>query len=602
MCVQPSAQNSHHIHQSLHKRITLSPIREYRWTLRKDTNGTQGMNQTVLSLSQELSLSPILTEILVSRGIDTFEKSRAFFRPSMEDLHDPFTLNHMDAAVKRISTAIMNNEHMVVFGDYDVDGTDSTAMLWKFLKDAGTNVSYFIPDRIKDGYGISIAGIDRVHDTGATLLIAVDCGITAIQQVEYARSHNIDVIICDHHEPGNEIPNAIAVLDALKPSCSYPFKYLCGCGVAFKLIQALAVSEPIRSKLGEDAPKRLLDYLQYVTLATTADIVPLVNENRVMVKLGMELLNSIPVPGIRALIETSGLSLGRISSGQIVFVLAPRINAVGRLGDANRAVEMLASDSYDHAVQIARVMENENFQRRKIDEETFLQAQEIVEKFLEADNDGAIVLHQETWHPGVIGIVASRLVERYYRPTIMMTTVDGVAKGSARSISGFNIYEALKRCENKLIQFGGHKYAAGLTVELDRVDEFRDTFKQVAAELLTEELLTPEIKIDADVQLSDLTPKFIRVLSQFAPFGPENMRPVFAARNVEVLGQPRIVGKNHLRFKVRSNTHVVDAIGFNLGHLLNRVRSGSKVDVAFSLDEGEFAGEAVPQLKIRDVK
>ena len=580
----------------------MSPIREYRWTFRRDTNVTPEITQTAQSLSQELSISPILTEILVSRGIDTFEKARAFFRPSMEDLHDPFIMDHMDAAVKRISMAILNNEHIVVFGDYDVDGTDSTAMLWKFLKDAGANVSYFIPDRVKDGYGISTAGIDHVRDVGATLLIAVDCGITAVQQVEHARSYGIDVIICDHHEPGNEIPNAAAVLDALKPSCSYPFKYLCGCGVAFKLIQALAASEPIRSKLGEDAPKRLLDYLQYVTLATTADIVPLVNENRIMVKLGLELINSIPVPGIRALIETSGLSLGRISSGQIVFVLAPRINAVGRLGDANRAVEMLASDSYDRAVQIARVMENENFQRRKIDEETFLQAQEIVEKFLEADNDSAIVLHQEAWHPGVIGIVASRLVERYYRPTIMMTTVDGVAKGSARSISGFNIHEALKRCEDKLIQFGGHKYAAGLTVELDKVDEFRDAFKQVAAELLTEDLLTPEIKIDAEVQLSDLTPKFIRVLNQFAPFGPENMRPVFAARNVEVLGQPRIVGKNHLRFKVRSNTHVVDAIGFNLGHLLNRVRSGSKVDVAFSLDEGEFAGETVPQLKIRDVK
>jgi len=560
------------------------------------------MKQTALALSQELSISPILTEILVHRGIDTFEKARTYFRPSMEDLHDPFIMNDMDAAVKRISLAILNNEQTVVFGDYDVDGTDSTAMLWKFLKDAGANVNYFIPDRVKDGYGISKAGIDHVRDVGATLLIAVDCGITAVLQVEQARSYGIDVIICDHHEPGKEIPHANAVLDALQPLCPYPFKYLCGCGVAFKLIQALAGSEPIRSKLGEDAPKRLLDYLQYVTLATTADIVPLVNENRVMVKLGLELINSIPVPGIRALIETSGLSLGRISSGQIVFVLAPRINAVGRIGDANRAVEMLASDSFDRAVQIARIMEDENFQRRKIDEETFLQAQEIVEKFLEADNDSAIVLHQEAWHPGVIGIVASRLVERYYRPTIMMTTVDGVAKGSARSISGFNIHEALKRCENKLIQFGGHKYAAGLTVELDRVDEFRDAFKQVAAELLTEDLLTPEIKIDGEVQLSDLTPKFIRVLNQFAPFGPENMRPVFAARNVEVLGQPRIVGKNHLRFKVRSNTHVVDAIGFNLGHLLSRVRSGSKVDVAFSLDEGEFAGETVPQLKIRDVK
>jgi single-stranded-DNA-specific exonuclease len=520
----------------------------------------------------------------------------------MEDLHDPLLMDHMDLAVKRISQAISNNEHIVVFGDYDVDGTDSTAMLWKFLKDVGANISYFIPDRVKDGYGISTTGIDHVHDIGATLLISVDCGITAVQQVEQARSYGIDVVICDHHEPGKEIPNASAVLDALKLSCSYPFKFLCGCGVAFKLIQALAVSEPIRSKLGEEVSKRLLDYLQYVALATIADIVPLVNENRIMVKLGLELINSIPVPGIRALIETSGLSLGKISSGQIVFVLAPRINAVGRLGDANRAVEMLASDSYSRAVEIAKVMEDENLQRRKIDEETFVQAQEIVEKFLDADSDSAIILHQEAWHPGVIGIVASRLVERYYRPTIMMTTVDGVAKGSARSVSGFNIHEALKRCEDKLIQFGGHKYAAGLTVELDRIDEFREAFKQVAAELLTKDLLTPVIKIDAELQLSDLTPKFIRVLSQFAPFGPENMRPVFATRSVEVLGQPRIVGKNHLRFKVRSNTHVVDAIGFNLGHLLSRVQNGSKVDVAFSLDEGEYAGETVPQLKVRDIK
>jgi single-stranded-DNA-specific exonuclease len=580
----------------------VSPNREYRWTFRKDADLTTEETQKALSLAQELSISPVLTKILVSRQVDTYEKARAYFRPSMEDLHDPLFMEHMDLAVERINRALLNDEHIVIFGDYDVDGTDSTAMLWKFLKDIDARVDYFIPDRIKDGYGISHAGIDHIHAMGAKLLIAVDCGITAVEQVEYARSLAIDVVICDHHEPGNEIPHACAVLDALKPSCSYPFKSLCGCGVAFKLIQALAASEPILSRLGDETQKRLLDYLQYVTLATTADIVPLIGENRIMVKLGIELINSIPVPGLRALIETSGLSPGKISSGQIVFVLAPRINAVGRLGDANRAVEMLASNSFDRAVEIAKIMEDENFQRRKIDEETYLQAQEIVERFLNADNDSAIVLHQETWHPGVIGIVASRLVERYYRPTIMMTTVDGVAKGSARSVSGFNIHEALKRCEDKLIQFGGHKYAAGLTVELDKVDEFREAFKQVASELLTEDLLTPEIRIDAELQLSDLTPKFLRVLSQFAPFGPENMRPIFAARSVEVLGQPRIVGKNHLRFKVRSNTHVVDAIGFNLGHLLSRAQSGSKIDIAFSLDEGEYAGETVPQLKIRDIK
>jgi single-stranded-DNA-specific exonuclease len=314
------------------------------------------------------------------------------------------------------------------------------------------------------------------------------------------------------------------------------------------------------------------------------------------------LINTDPLPGIRAIIETSGIQSGKISSGQIVYVLAPRINAVGRLGDANRAVELLTCTSYDRALELSRVMEDENSARRKIDEETFLKAQKIVENMLNTENDSAIVLHEESWHPGVIGIVASRLVERYYRPTILMTTIDGVAKGSARSISGFNIHEALKRCEHKLIQFGGHKYAAGLTVELDKVQEFREAFNLVAGEMMTEDLLTPEIRIDAEVRLSDLTPKFVRVLGQYAPFGPDNPRPLFMVRNVEVIGQPRIVGKNHLRFKVRSGGSIVDSIGFNLGDLLPRVRSGSKVDLVFSLEESEFSGEAAPQLKLRDIK
>ena len=580
----------------------MSPIREYRWTFRSETDASAEQSEATKKLIDQLNISPILASILVNRGIDSYEKARAFFRPSLEDLHDPFLMDQMDIAVERIIRAITNNEPIVVYGDYDVDGTDSTAMLWSFLHDAGANVRYFIPDRVNDGYGLSTIGIDHVREQDVSLLISVDCGVTAVEQVEYARSHGIDVVICDHHEPDDQLPNAVALLDALKPSCSYPFKSLCGCGVAFKLIQALCTKEPIKSKLGDEAQKSLLNYLQYVTLATTADIVPLVGENRTLVKLGMELINSMPLSGIRALIETAGVHSTKISSGQVVFVLAPRINAVGRLGNANRAVELLTASLYDHALQFARVMEEENLTRRKIDEETFIKAQEIVEQYLNGDNDSAIVLHQEQWHPGVIGIVASRLVERYYLPTILMTTVDGKAKGSARSISGFNIHEALKRCEDKLIQFGGHKYAAGLSVELDKVDEFREAFNEVARELLTEELRTPEIRIDAEVQLADLTPKFVRVLSQFAPFGPENMRPVFAVRNIEVTGQPRIVGKNHLRFKVRSNTHVLDAIGFNLGELLPRVQSGSKIDIAFSLDESDYGGEIIPQLKIRDIK
>jgi len=579
----------------------MTPVREYRWTFPVSELSPTDMEK-IKRLSDELTVSPVIAEILVRRGIDTFDRAKRFFRPSLDDLHDPFLMDGMDLAVERIVRAIANKEKLLVYGDYDVDGTNGAALLWTFLNSVHANVEYFIPDRIKDGYGLSISGIERAKDRGVQLLVAVDCGITALKPVERAHELGLDVIICDHHEPADVIPSAFAVLDPLKPTCKYPFKTLCGCSVAFKLIQALS-QNPVLGPYLEDGGQSIDQYLDFVTLATTADIVNLTGENRVLVKLGLELLNTNPRPGVHALIESSGLRLGTITAGQIVFVLAPRINAVGRLGDATRAVELLTSDSFTVALERARVFEEENRNRRKIDEETFIEAQEIVERFLDIDNEGAIILHQETWHPGVIGIVASRLVERYYRPTIMMTTVDGVAKGSARSVAGFDIYQALKRCEDKLVQFGGHKYAAGLSVEIDRLDEFKEAFNLVAKELLTEELLTPEIRIDAEIPLQEITPKFVRVLSQFAPFGPGNMRPVFVARNVELYGTPRIVGRNHLKFKVRSNGQVFDAIGFNLGSLIEQLLHGRKtLDIAFSLDEGEYAGEAVPQLKIRDLK
>ncbi|MBI3578144.1 MAG: single-stranded-DNA-specific exonuclease RecJ [Ignavibacteriales bacterium] len=587
----------------------MTPVREYRWTF---LNGKSTDNapipaasdgEAIKKLSDELTVSPLLAEILVRRGIDTFESARTFFRPTLDDLHDPFLMDTMRQAVDRIMRALDSKEKILIYGDYDVDGTNGTALLWTFLKSIHADVQYFIPDRIKDGYGLSNVGIERAKELGVTLLISVDCGITAISQVELARTLGIDVVICDHHEPGDPLPNAYAILDALKPSCHYPYKHLCGCSVGFKLIQALSQQESIRSILSESKENSLYSYLDFVTLATTADIVELKGENRTMVKLGLERINSNPRPGIRALIETSGLKPGRITAGQIVFVLAPRINAVGRLGNAMRAVELLTCDTYERALELAQVFEEENRNRRKIDEDTFLEAQSIVEQFLDVENEGAIILHQERWHPGVIGIVASRLVERYYRPTIMMTTVDGVAKGSARSVAGFDIYQALKRCEDTIKQFGGHKYAAGLSVEIDKLDEFKEAFNLVAKELLTEELLTPEIKIDSEIPLTELTPKFVRILSQFAPFGPGNMRPVFVARGVEVYGAPRIVGNNHLKFKIRTNGHVFDAIGFNLGNLISRVPAGRKdLSLAFSLDEGEFAGETFPQLKIRDLK
>ncbi|MBI5463750.1 MAG: single-stranded-DNA-specific exonuclease RecJ [Ignavibacteriales bacterium] len=580
----------------------MAPHTNYRWTYR--TNGTALAPENsgqVKKLADELTISPVLAEILVRRNIDTFEKSKAFFRPSLDDLHDPFLCEGMHHAVERLVRAVERNERIVVYGDYDVDGTNGTALLWSFFKHLNADAEYFIPDRIKEGYGLSVASLERVREMRPNIIVSVDCGVTAVQPVEHARTLGIDVVICDHHEPGDPLPRATAILDPLVPACGYPFKYLCGCGVGFKLVQALLSQKSIVQRLDIDPQQLMNSFLQYVTLATLADIVTLQGENRTLVKIGLELINANPLPGIFALIESSRLKVGNISSGQVVFVLAPRINAVGRLGDAKRAVELLTCTSIDRARELAQVLENENAQRRRIDEETFAQAQVLAEPI--ASSAKVLVLHQPHWHPGVIGIVASRLVERFYRPTVMLTTVDGVAKGSARSVSGYNVYEALRRCQSSIIQFGGHKYAAGLTVELDKVGEFREKFQSVADELLNDDLLTPKIQIDADIALSELTGKFVRVLSQFAPFGPDNMRPVFATHNVEVVGTPRIVGKNHLRFKVKSNGHIVDAIGFNLGELISRVQPGQRgVSLAFSLDEGEFAGSNYPQLKIRDIK
>jgi len=571
--------------------------KKHRWTI------TEAPDPDVVQrLAREIRVGEPVAKILVHRGIDTYDKAKAYFRPTINQLHDPFLLDGMPLATNRIISALQNNENILVYGDYDVDGTNGAAMLYSFLKGLDAHVDYYIPDRIKEGYGITQVGIDLAHQQNVTLIIAVDCGITAVGQVDHARSLGVDVIICDHHEPGPTLPKACAVLDPLKPGDPYPFKQLCGCGVAYKLLQGLA------SKIGMTS--LLPSYLDFVALATTADIVPLVGENRIITKLGLELLNRDPRPGIRALIESSGLQLGRITSGQVVFVLAPRINAVGRLGDAKRAVRLLTSTDPNLAQDLAQVLEEENLNRRKIDEETFAQAQELAESMLDVESDAAIVLHHEHWHPGVIGIVASRMVEKYYKPSIMMATVDGVAKGSARSISGFDVYQALKVCEDKLIQFGGHKYAAGLTVELSRLDEFRKAFNATVKELMTEELRTPEIKVDTEISLADLSPQFVRILREFAPFGPSNMKPTFLARNLEVTGSPRIVGRNHLRFRVRQNGLVFDAIGFGLGDLLPLAGPGRKdLECVFSVEENEWrsangsrSGDSVPQLKIRDLR
>ena len=551
----------------------------------------------VKSLADSLNITDVLARLLILRNIKSFTQAKSFFRPSIDSLHNPFLMDGMDTATMRTIKAVTENEKICIFGDYDVDGTCATALLYLFLKELDANIDFYIPKRLTEGYGLSAAGVDHVKSIGATLLIAVDCGITAIEETEYANKLGIDVIICDHHQPKEILPNAFAVLDPLKPSCGYPFKYLSGAGIAFKLAQGVA------DRIG----KRILPlkYLDLVAFAGAADIVPLSDENRILVKEGLNIVNNDPRPGIEALIESAGIRPGALTSGQIVFTIAPRINAVGRLGDAHRAVDLLITENKDEALQLAQVLETENYERRKLDVDTFDNALTLVESSLDLQNELAIILHQQDWHPGVIGIVASRLVEKYYRPTIMLTTVDGVAKGSARSISKFNIYEALRKCEDLLIHFGGHRAAAGLAVEVDKLEEFRTRFNNIVKESLLKDDLFPEITIDSKIKFSEITPKFLRILEQFSPFGHGNMRPVFLCEDVKVANPPRIVGTNHLLVTLKQDgcEKVFDCIGFNMGNFCEGIaRNNSKIDIVFSIDKTVRDGRFFPQFKFKDIR
>jgi len=563
-----------------------------RWTIKNVED-----EYSVKSLADSLNISEILASLLVERNVKTFSEAKQFFRPSLESLHDPFLMDNMEEATTRLIEALTENQLICIYGDYDVDGTCATSVLYLFLKELDANVEYYIPKRLEEGYGLSKAAIDQVREKGTSLLITVDCGITAIEETEYANQLGMDVIICDHHQPKDELPNALAVLDPLKPSCNYPFKYLSGAGVAFKLAQGAC------ERIGKrDLP---LQYIDLVALAGAADIVPLVDENRLLVAEGLNMINNNPRPAMEALIEVSHLQPGQLNSGQVVFTIAPRINAVGRMGDAERAVELLITDDKNEAIKLARILETENYERRKIDVDTFESAIEMVENTLDKKNDLSIVLHYEDWHPGVIGIVASRLVEKYYRPTVLLTTIDGVAKGSARSITNFNIYEALEKCEDVLLHFGGHRAAAGVAVEVDKVEEFKEKFNNIVRESLSEDDLLPEIRIDSKLKFSEITPKFLKVLEQFSPFGPGNMRPVFLSEDVQISNMPRIVGTNHLllSLKQEGSERIFDCIGFNMGEFCDPIiNNNSKMDVVFTIDRTVRDGRVFPQFRLKDIK
>lgn len=565
----------------------------FRWVYATPEN-----EEAVSALQEQLGIPPKIARLLTLRGIDSYDRAKDFFRPDLSQIHDPFLMKDMDKATERFAEAIRDGQKILIYGDYDVDGTTSVSVLYIFLKEFGVDVDFYIPHRFKEGYGINEEGIQYAIDIDADLIVSVDCGITAVEETEHAKEHGIDLIICDHHNVGDVIPDAVAVLDPKRKDCNYPFDGLSGAGVGFKLLQGtvkkLGLSEQVAFKL-----------LDLVAISIASDIVPIEDENRILMRAGLEQINTAPRIGIKALLELINLEIGSISTSNIVFSIGPRINAAGRMGDATKAVQLLISDTPAEAKSRAHELESINVARRDKDTETMEEAKAMVDEKYDLDKISSMVLHQPDWHLGVIGIVASRLVDAYGRPAIMLSTVDGKIKGSARSIDGFNIYEAFKECEDLLEQFGGHEYAAGLTIDKENLEEFRRRIDEIAENNLTEEDFKPELKIACDLDLNDVDMRFWKLLSQFEPFGPGNMRPIFVTKNVRVVGVPTIVGKGHLKMKVAQNgSGVFDVIGFNMHEYLPVVRNSEEqqLDIAYSLEENEWNGRRTLQIRLRDVQ
>ncbi|WP_396175917.1 single-stranded-DNA-specific exonuclease RecJ [Flavobacterium sp.] len=561
-----------------------------RWTLKPKPE-----TALVSALASQLQVDEVIATLLVQRGITSYEQARQFFRPSLDDLHDPYLMKDMDKAAQRIEQAIANNENILVFGDYDVDGTTAVSLVSSYLRSYYPNVATYIPDRYDEGYGISFKGIDFAEDNGLSLIIALDCGIKSIDKVAYAKEKNIDFIICDHHRPGNELPDAIAVLDPKREDCSYPFDELCGCGVGFKLIQALAQH---RNQTIED----LIPYLDLVATAIGADIVPITGENRILAKFGLEVINSNPRPGIKALIQN--VKKETLTITDVVFIIAPRINAAGRIKHGNYAVQLLTEFDLEQASVFASEIETFNVDRKSLDKQITVEALSQIVANNEQERFTTVVYH-ENWHKGVIGIVASRLIETYYRPTLVFTKSGDKLAASARSVKDFDIYEALEQCEEHLEQFGGHMYAAGLTLKESDFENFKNQFEKVVSETIPEELLTPEISIDAAIDFSDITDKFFRILKQFEPFGPENMTPLFLTKELKDTGFGKPIGtaNEHLKLFVKQHdSQGFAAVGFGLGSKITETQNNQLFQAVYSIDENQWNGQTSLQLRLRDLK
>ena len=568
-----------------------------RWTIKPKPE-----ERATDQLARELSVAPLIAQLLLQRGIGTYEAAKRFFRPQLSHLHDPFLMKDMGAAVARIEKAIDRQENILVFGDYDVDGTTAVALVSSYLLTYYPNVATYIPDRYDEGYGISYQGIDFADDNGFSLIIALDCGIKALDKVAYATGKDIDFIICDHHRPGDELPKAVAVLDPKREDCTYPYDELCGCGVGFKLLQALG------SGRGETV-QDLLPYLDLVATAIGADIVPITGENRVLAHFGLQVINTRPRAGFKAIIDQ--IKKKELTITDVVFIIAPRINAAGRMEHGRHAVNLLTEMDLDRSRKFAAEIEKLNTDRRGMDQEITQEALLQIQENGEEDRFTSVV-YNENWHKGVIGIVASRLTETYYRPTLVFTKSGDKLAASARSVKGFDVYHALQGCQDHIEQFGGHKYAAGLTLREDRFKTFKERFEKVVAESIDPKLLIPEIRVDAVIEFKNIDSKLMRIIKQFAPFGPENRTPVFMAENLRDTGYAKGVGGNGAHLKCRlfqgpgpikmAGQPSFDAIGFNMGNKLDKVSDDKTIDAVFALDENEWQGKLSLQLRLKDLR
>ncbi len=563
-----------------------------RWTIRTADEAS------IQQLSKDLpDVSHITCRLLALRGIKDYNTAKDFFRPELDQLHDPFLMKGMDRAVQRITNAIEWHERILIYGDYDVDGTTAVSIVYAFLKDqyAG-GLAFYIPHRYREGYGVSKQGIDYAHANGYHLIVTLDCGIKSAALINYAQSLGIDVIVCDHHTPDHDLPKAHAILNPKQEDCPYPYKELSGCGIGFKLISALAR----RWNLPDESAHR---YLDLVATSIAADIVPIDGENRILAFYGLKKVNENPSLPIRTLKELSAINRP-MDINDLVFVIGPRVNAAGRMDDARKAVDFFIETDPERSKELAEILHADNFERKEVDRTITEEALSLIQGDEVMIRRKTTVLYQPHWHKGVVGIVASRLIDHYYRPTIVLTSSNGKVSGSARSVNGFNIYEAIHECRDLLENYGGHFYAAGMTMSEQVVAAFTEKFERVVTDRITSDMLVPEIQIDAEIQLADIRPGFYNILKQFEPFGPENLRPVFLTRNVQDFrGYSRIVKEMHLKFVIcQQNGQVVDGIGFGLAHKYGIVASGHPFDIVYTIDENQYNGNVKLQMKVIDIR